>query len=205
MKLKTNKKIRKAVPSTEITSILAKLADRQNAISRLQGNPTASVLLLTPPPTEVEYRQNLPWCGEPAEVFLSFLAQELPEFDRSDVLYLPPIFHGEKPTKETTAESLALFELLIDFPTVEKVLCIGSAPFKVFIGRGTNPNMGTLIGQTIKTTTSRFKPVFVLPDPTPLVMTEGLRGREMFIQRREAGNMSLKLMSLVPALTKFLS
>jgi uracil-DNA glycosylase len=205
MKLKPNQKTRKESPSAKIAALLAKLADRQTAISRLQGNADASILLLTPPPTEVEYKQNLPWCGEPAEVFLSFLAQELPEFDRTDVLYLPPIFHGEKPTKETTAESLAIFELLIDLPTIERVLCIGSASFKVFIGRGTNPNMGTLIGQTIKTPTSRFKPVFVLPDPTPLVMTEGLRGREMFIQRREASNMSLKLMSLVPALTKFLA
>lgn len=198
MKLATN-------TTAKIARILTKLADKQRAISRLQGNSAGSVLLLTPPPTEKEYAQNLPWCSESAEAFVGFLAQEVPDFDRSELLYLPPIFHGDKPSKATTEESLAIYELLIDLPSITRVLCVGAASFKLFIGRGTKPNMTTLVGQSIRLPTSRHKPVFTLPDPAPLVVPEGVRGRDAYILKREAENMSLRFLRLAPSLIKFLA
>lgn len=138
----------------------------KGAITRFQGATTASVLVIAPPPTEVEEKENLAWCNPVAQTFFQLLGANV-SLSPNDFLIMPAAFNKQtsKTFKPTSAEfGRTVLAAAAASKQIKGFVCAGGDAFKAYFGFGKKPNMSLLGGSVVKMQLTNFKPLLVLPD-----------------------------------------
>lgn len=174
--MKLEKPLPKKANKNWVSDLIPGLRKRQG-ITRLQGNITASSLLLAPVPTLVELDQNLSWCDLSARRFFVWMQNSF-DLGPNDFLIVPCTFDGKKPVKGNTDVGLEIVSAAAKSKAIKRFVVIGGDPFKTYFGYGKKPSMESLVGNTMFLQQSGFKPVFVFPDLNSLRFSEEIRYKD---------------------------
>jgi uracil-DNA glycosylase len=160
-----------------VDEVVKNLRNREG-ITRLQGNPNASILLIGPVPTQVEIHNNLAWCDQAASRFFTWMENEHDLKSNQDFLIMPTTFDADKPKKGNTDIGMNIVEAAAEEESIERMICIGGDAFKTYFGFGRKPSMESLVGNVMFLQQSKFKPVFVFPDLNALRWNDEMKFKE---------------------------
>ncbi len=173
---------------TWIDPFLVRLRKGDTPIKRLQGSHHSPVLVLAPVPTQKEVDDNLAWSSPYAEVFFEMMSAVSPH-GPNDFLIMPSIFGLPKRKKVSAQEaelSTAIFKAAGATLTIRGFVCIGSEPFKLFVGNGRCPSMVTLSGSVLRAPQTGNKPMVIVPDLQPMFFQpEGMSRREVMMAQQQ--------------------
>lgn len=193
-------KVKRKKSSNWVDSAVEGLRKREG-ITRLQGNPLASIFLIGPVPGKRELDENLPWCDLDASRFFNWVQNNHNLKSNKDFLIMPTTFDAKKPVKGNTDIGHILVEGACEAESVERIVCIGGDAFKTYFGYGRKPSMNSLVGNVMFLEQVNYKPVFVFPDLQALKFTEEMR----FPEKRDfyrAMNYCQHVMKSLDKLTK---
>jgi hypothetical protein len=163
---------------------LKKLKEKPQ-MTRLRGCERAKILFLTPPPTEDEYKRNLPFSSQEAQVANEIMLEH--EFDlNKDCLVIPCILSGLKATKLRAVPVQKFLASCARKCLYEGYVVFGGEALRFLFGRGKRTSMSSLVGNILFVQETGFKPLFVMPGLENLVApTEFGLPREIDFRNRE--------------------
>lgn len=144
--------------------------NKENTITRLQGNLDAKLVIISPIPNAECEQQNLPWTTEAATNFFQLLIAEAPPNygHNSHFLVVPPVFYNVKKFKTgSEARALGILQLLASVkPRI--FLCAGPGPFGMVFRGGATPDADCACGNLLYSPLVPKSVIYVFPDALPL-------------------------------------
>lgn len=147
----------------------------------MRGNVKSRCWIIAPHPLEEEYSRQMPLTSREAARFHQML-KDLAEFDtEEDSLVFTCSVFGNKPLKGSTDSVRAFVLESVKRNLFDRIVCVGSDPFRFIFGRGKKPSMTTLAGSIIHHADLGNRPLFTFPDLSGLVVrpTESTNPRDL--------------------------
>lgn len=168
-------------------------------IRRLQGSLTANVLMIAPPPTEVEREFDLAWCSAAAANFFDMMRAEVP-LTPNEFLIMPASFRLQTTKNFRTADANLGREILAAAAKSSQItgfVCVGSEAFKAYFGFGKKPSMDMLVGTVLRVSQTGYKPLLVFPDMDLLSFDPVQARKEKTLSFRELNQRSAAQRQLI--------
>lgn len=137
------------------------------ALTQMLGNPSARVLLISPPAGEVGYEENLPLVGRAERAFVEILEAHRLALEEN-FLCVSCSRWGVKPSKASCEPVREFVEACGKEKLFPLYVCLGGVAFSHIFGGGKKPSMRTLAGSTLHLRELPGARLFVFNDPDPL-------------------------------------
>jgi uracil-DNA glycosylase len=170
-------------------------------LTKMRGNPSASILLLSPAPSAEDYSNDLPLSDADAKVFHNLCLNAGFHTDK-DCLVAPCSLFRAKPSKLSTAP-------MVEFvgechPSFSKFICVGDDAFKFIFGDGRKPSMQTLGGSVVYVSEVDHKPMFVFPSIKGLSLPKNIPNDDVWKHERFQAILIRMFEKLMPKFKAFL-
>lgn len=150
----------------------------------LRGSQHSDVLMITAPPTQEEFDQQMPFIGQDAQMFHNLLHEFCGLSTEEDFLIVSSSLYGLKPNKASTTPIANFVRECAKQKLFKKYVVVGEHAFKFALGEGKKPSMHTMVGSTMHIAELCHTPLFVFPNIEPLNPVFNGDRREDFFKKR---------------------